>query len=259
MRIVHRRPAPALARHVDRYWHATAPPGPLPALLPGTGAELWLHRGAPPHRDGAAGPLPRAHLVCLRAGSWRLTAVEPLDVLVVRLRAGALAALLGPRVDRLSDTVTDLAELWGTAGRRLGLAREVPDVERHLAALLTPVPERFRTAEAAVRLIRRDPGAARITELAARLGTTARTLQRTVPAVAGSGPKQVQRLARFQQLARSALLSPGRPDHLRHALAAGFYDQSHAAREFRRLTGATPGARLAPGTAHFYFPPLPRG
>ncbi|QKW23385.1 AraC family transcriptional regulator [Kitasatospora sp. NA04385] len=261
MHVVHLRPGhPALASQVERLWRGSAPAGPLPPLFPGTGAELWFHRGAVPRlraADGSAVALPAAHLVCLRAAAWQLEATGPLEVLVVRLRAGALAGLLGPRVDRLCDTVVDLGRLWGLPGPHLTRAAAEPALlEGLLAELSAPVEERLRAAETAVRLLRGAPAGPGIELLAARLGTSARTLQRTVPAVAGVGPHRLRSLARFQRFARSVRFGTEGPGHLARALAAGYYDQSHAIREVRRLTGRRPGALAEPGVSFFSYPPL---
>ena len=50
MKTFHVLPAPALRPFVDRIWgweSTGGAPVPLPTLLPGTGAELYLHYGAP--------------------------------------------------------------------------------------------------------------------------------------------------------------------------------------------------------------------
>jgi methylphosphotriester-DNA--protein-cysteine methyltransferase len=73
---------------------------------------------------------------------------------------------------------------------------------------------------------------------ASALGVGERQLERRCRALLGLTPKQMQRMARMHGLLSTALRQQKLPD-AEAALAAGFYDQSHLARETRLLTGAT--------------------
>ncbi|GAB2640762.1 hypothetical protein GCM10027068_20470 [Prescottella soli] len=95
-------------------------------------------------------------------------------------------------------------------------------------------------------------GAVRIDRLAAEAGLSARLLQRRFPAAVGVGPKEFQRLTRLQHATRTLLLD-AESRYLATALDAGFDDQNHFIREFRRFTGRTPAATLGRGMSHFYY------
>ncbi|MDI2130757.1 helix-turn-helix transcriptional regulator [Yinghuangia seranimata] len=263
-------PGPRLAGHVERYWWREFGPGRLPLLLPGTGAELWIHLGGAVRLvtpDGAR-DLPAAHLVCLRRTAWSLDAPDGCSVLAVRLRAGALAHLARVPVDELADAVVAADDLWGADTTRViddirqesGPLPRIAALERVLGGLLDvdgtpgPVPPEV---DAAVSLIYRRRGGVRIDDLAAELGVGVRWLQRAMPAATGVRPKEFQRLARFQHVVRVLLLS-GETRYLEAALDAGFFDQNHFIREFRAFTGSTPGALLTARPSHFYYgPPSP--
>lgn len=73
---------------------------------------------------------------------------------------------------------------------------------------------------------------------AAELALGQRQLERRCHALLGLAPKQLQRIARLHGLLSDALRRQ-RPPDADAALAAGFYDQSHLARDARLLTGAT--------------------
>ncbi len=93
-------------------------------------------------------------------------------------------------------------------------------------------------AAVAVRLLRDH----RVAEVADRIGTSARQLQRTMLTQVGLGPKTYQHVVRFRRF----LAHAERGDALAVAAArAGYADQSHMSNEVRRLSATTPAALLA--------------
>lgn len=75
------------------------------------------------------------------------------------------------------------------------------------------------------------------------LGLGERQLERRCRALLGLTPKQMQRITRLHGLLSDALLRQRMPT-TDAALAAGYYDQSHLARDARLLTGTTLGELL---------------
>ncbi|WP_406284421.1 helix-turn-helix domain-containing protein [Embleya sp. NBC_00896] len=265
-------PSGALAGYVERYWWCATAPDPLaaslPDLWPGTGAELWIHlRGhvtAHAHDGSVPARLPPAHLVCLRRNRWSLTpSPDGAAFLAVRFRAGALRCLLAADVDDVADTTVSAEDAWHAAGRRLAdVVRAAPAGPTRVAALdreLRALIDRRRSESAgesrvlaAADLVYRRRGAVRVDHLAAETGLSVRQLQRRFPPAVGVGPKEFQQLTRIQHAARTLLLDD-EPRYLATALDAGFYDQNHFIREFRRFTGRTPAAVLGRGMSHFYY------
>jgi len=76
------------------------------------------------------------------------------------------------------------------------------------------------------------------------LGLGRRQLERRCQAVLGVAPKQFQRVLRFHH-ALSLGVTAGAARMAETALEAGFYDQSHLARDARQLAGAPMGALLS--------------
>lgn len=138
------------------------------------------------------------------------------------------AAIAGPSEAARLDDELHLAA--GDAGRLLALQSSVRRV-------LAQGPERVQRARAeqldrlCLAVGRDGPRAA------AELALGERQLERRCRAWLGLAPKQLQRLARLHGLLSDALRRQ-RPPDADAALAAGFYDQSHLAREARLLTGA---------------------
>src|SRR5437764_768906 len=83
----------------------------------------------------------------------------------------------------------------------------------------------------------RVPG--RRTELAAGVGLGERQLRRRCEDAVGYGPKTLERVLRFQRF--RSLASRGAASLAELALLAGYADQPHLTREYRRLAGGTPG------------------
>jgi AraC-like DNA-binding protein len=267
MRSEHVPVSPALSRYVDRIWAWQGRPDELPTLLPGTGAELVLQHGSPVVAGTRLGPreLPAAHLLCLRRDRWPLTAGGPVRFTAVRFRAGGLARFCPVPATELADQVVpaaDLfgaelfgAELFGTLSMDGSLAHRAARLQWVLTKVLDRPTDHDPRVAAAVRRVYRDPAAGGVERLGAAVGLSTRHLRRGFLATVGVGPKEFQRLARFQRVARALLLSAP-VAQLPAALAAGYYDQSHYIKEFRRIAGQPPTELLRRPVSHFYYPSL---
>ncbi|MDD9965087.1 MAG: helix-turn-helix domain-containing protein, partial [Myxococcales bacterium] len=96
---------------------------------------------------------------------------------------------------------------------------------------------------------------ARTTPLPRALRISERTLRRHFDRHVGLAPKQLERVVRVQTALRALVARPDSPA-TRLALDAGFSDQPHFSREFKRLMGLTPGA-FARCHPRFHDPTLP--
>lgn len=94
--------------------------------------------------------------------------------------------------------------------------------------------------QAWVTSIEQDPELIRVEQLAERHGVGVRTLQRAMRRVVGLGPKQLIRRYRLLEAA-SQLATGAACDQVGLALALGYADQSHFARDFRAVIGTSPG------------------
>jgi AraC-like DNA-binding protein len=232
-------------------------------------ASVWVQQIAPsavasyPHRSvpngsvelrcrvGAgvqlAGPLTQPRIELLPPGT---------TVVGVRFRAGAAAGVLGVRPSELADITVDAGELWGRDAADLG-ARVAGSGSAEAAGLLEQAiidrlgdaagPDPL-VAEAVRRMVAGHPED--VGELRSSLFLSERQFRRRCEAATGLAPKALQRVLRFQGVlgrVQFALARGQRPTAAglgRLAAAAGYADQSHLARECRRLTGLSPRAFL---------------
>ncbi len=218
-------PIPGQAFHVERY-----PDGRTSLvfrLLDGRRrGDLWV-----------AGPHTRALFKSKTGVDWTV---------IVRLKPGWSAPLLGVAANELTDQVVPLQDLWGRAAA--DLCAELLDARSEGAVLnrvrveLTLRAERIiQTASAqlarrAVALL--EEGEPRVERVAERLGVTERHLRRAFTENVGIGPKAFARTIRLQRALDMAATSC---DWARIAADAGYFDQAHLIGDFRRLVGTTPG------------------
>jgi AraC-like DNA-binding protein len=170
----------------------------------------------------------------------------------VRFRIGSAGPALGLPAVELLDQGVPLAELWGSAGRRLeARVAAAPTIDDALAALIRGVADRLPPPGGGDPLVRgaalallRDGASVEDAGRVVALGE--RQLRRRFERAVGYGPATLVRIHRFQGF---LALAERQPDGSlgRLAAEAGYADQAHLTRECRRLSGLPPAALLAAG------------
>jgi methylphosphotriester-DNA--protein-cysteine methyltransferase len=92
--------------------------------------------------------------------------------------------------------------------------------------------------ESAVRVIEETRGSLPVAEVAARVDASYSTLYRAFVASIGVGPKQFGEIVRYFHFVGGLLGGPADAAATLSALH-GYYDQAHAARDFKRYTGVS--------------------
>ena len=176
----------------------------------------------------------------------------------------ALGTMLQPAAGPLvsaepSSELTDRAvPLAGARARRRGLVEsgsvgavgDDPDdrdrqqaavaaVETALAGLL-PVDEEGELVNAVVEYVEGDPDVQRVGQVCEKFAITERSLQRLTARRIGLTPKWLIQRRRLHEAAER-LSGEERPDLARVAADLGYADQAHFGRDFRAVTGLTPG------------------
>ena len=252
---VHRlAPSPDLADLVRRHWL------PVWSLPPG---EVTVQRVlqypvcllvVAPDEAALVGPTHGLSTRELSGSGWTVG---------VMLQPAAGLLLTGRPVSDLTDGQVDLATVPGLDGatlahdvRRLlgdpadGRAAD-PDL-RHRAVLLVeaalraalPVDEEGLLVNAVVEQVEGDPDVRRVGQLCAKFGLSERSLQRLTARRVGLSPKWLIQRRRLHEAA-DRLRAADPPGLALIAADLGYSDQAHFTRDFRSVTGLTPGAYAA--------------
>jgi AraC-like DNA-binding protein len=172
------------------------------------------------------------------------------------LEPGAASLLAGVPADALAGRHTPLEDLWGRAAsaeahERLALAPSPAAALELLEALLAARLPRVRGVHPAVaEALALFPWSA-VRRAVERSGVSHRRFIALFRREVGLAPKVYCRVLRFQ--AAVGLVGAAADGALGDvALRAGYADQAHLGREFRELSGLSPGAyrRLAPANAN---------
>ena len=245
------RPASgAFAAVAEGVWHLRSNARGTQVIAPDGRCEIIVHRGAPPieHRaDGSSRRQPEAFLYGPLTRVLTIEQDADMEVFAIRLHPWAAGAFTARPAD-WRDRLIGLTEL------DLELTADtfdafVAQAEGNLASLQLPdAAETVRSVIAGM-----ESGALDTLDAAADMaGITVRTLDRRFERATGLTAALYLRLVRFHR-ARDAIKAGG--ERLSDVAAeAGYADQAHMTRDFRRFAGETPKLVRRPGT----FDPLYR-
>ncbi|MBD7920148.1 helix-turn-helix transcriptional regulator [Cellulomonas sp. Sa3CUA2] len=198
-----------------------------------------------PHDARFSGVVPGLATTTLSGSGWAVG-------LMLQPAAGAL--LTGDPVDRWTDRAEDLGDVLGAPGARLveqvraamsagpdrpGAQREAMDAFTDLLRTHLPVDDEGLLVNRLVAAVEDDPALLRVEDLCDRFGIAERALQRLVRRRTGLSPKWLIQRRRLQEAAER--LRDGEVSLAQVAAQLGYADQPHFTRDFRRVTGLTPG------------------
>lgn len=177
-------------------------------------------------------PSGRCRVVGIRLQPW--AGFRVLDTPMAELRDAYLGGTaLPPWIVALHGRLGEMAP-----------ERRAPTIYRELERRIDALaPGASSPARAVVEAIVAGSGDRGVGGIARDLGMTRRSVQRALHRDVGLPPTTVSRIVRVQRALRALLAGPDRPLGS-VAVRAGFYDQSHFIREFRRLVGCTPSEFL---------------
>lgn len=253
-------PPPALARHVRLIWqyqsqtHVSDGPGePLQRIVPDGHPELILHFAQPYAEvdpEGTAVPQVQALFAGQLTRPLLLQQAPRAGVLGIRFRPAAARAFFAQPMQTLTDRRVALAALWGelpaydlleacVASEPYTRVAQVSNVLiRRLSA--SPTPMDLQIDHCAERLL--TPAAsAEVDALAAYCNVSRRQFERRFLAEVGISPRLLASIARFRTLFDALERDTLRVRHWAEAAQiAGYFDQAHMNREFKRFAGLSP-------------------
>jgi AraC-like DNA-binding protein len=241
-----RKPSPALAGCVEMLWYACAPdvPHQRELVLPGGKIQFVISLAADHLTNCTSdGDMPTAPALLVGARtSAELIATRDMNRLVgVVFRPGGLGPWLRERADLFYEESISLADLWPmqTLRERLRDSSASPELTLRVLdqALCEQAPPRERRTH--VRHALSLLTSLSVRETAHELGISERRLHLVFSEDVGLSPKQWSRVRRFQR-ALCALYKGADMKWAELAIACGYADQSHFARDFRRFSGVDP-------------------
>jgi AraC-like DNA-binding protein len=173
----------------------------------------------------------------------------------VMMQPAAGLALAGEPVSALTNARRDLSSVGGLDGAGLLAAvraalgddpaqiarqREACGLVAEALAVLAPVDDEGRLVNAIVEYVEGEREVRRVSQVCAKFGLGERALQRLTRRRIGLSPKWLIQRRRLHDAA-DLLRSGARVDLARVAAELGYADQAHLTRDFRAVTGLTPG------------------
>jgi AraC-like DNA-binding protein len=245
MKYTEYQPGPEFASVVERFWLLEGAPGVPDAIIPDGRIELIVHYSGAfwRHRSPAA-PIRQPSLllvgqmiepVVLAAEGWS-------GIAAIRLKPAGARAVLGFAASEVAGRFVELDAVFPSARALIDLLASARDDAERIGTLeawlrrIVRQPPRSQV-EAAVAAIVHSGGRASIDRIAARTGLGVRQIERSFNEDVGLGPKTFARIVRLQVALQSIRQGRTLSDV---ALACGYYDQAHMARDFRQLAAMSP-------------------
>ncbi len=244
-------PRAELAPFVKCFWllSDSSPSVGVERIVPDGCCEIIVNRADPFVGVDQQREQPALMLVGQISRFLRIRPTGVVDLLGVRFRPGGLWPFVDVPQAELTDERPDVGDVcrllrraleegaWGGRGRgsAIGGLEEV---------LLARLVRRRSHAAAAVALVEASGGRARIGDVAAQAGASARTLERMFSREVGLSPKLLARVVRFQAVI-AAVEGTRRLDWAELAQRCGYFDQSHLIRDFRAFSGLSPARYFA--------------
>jgi AraC-like DNA-binding protein len=257
-----RRPADDLSPYIEHYWFVSdddrRPLDLQVDVFVDGRADLIFNFGAPYVRQvigGKARTLLRSNLDAQRLVPIRIRQRGAVRTAGVRFRLGGLGPFAREPLRPFTGLTPAPARIFGAGARALeatlGATRDLDLQARHLDAFfraqLAP-SSALTTFERALAAAVAAAGVTSVAELGEAAGASTRQVERLFSRFLGIAPKTLGRVLRFQTTLRALMRDPG-CTLAEVASAAGYFDQAHFIKDFKRLSGGVPRGYRG------YFPP----
>jgi len=237
-------PSPDLEPYVEHYWSVQWDLRDLAPeraeTLPHPSVHMIFERNVPNGGSRIAG--------VTRGKFSRLLAGEG-GVFAAKFRPGGFYPFAGVPISTFTDTTVSLCDVFGAEGVTVEQAVLTENTDSSRITVVEdflrrrrPEPDEHvgRVAEI-VYAVAGDRGIVKVEDLVERYGMNARTLQRLFAKYVGVSPKWVIQRYRLHEAAEQ-LAAGSSISHSELALALGYSDQAHFARDFKTVVGTSPAA-----------------
>ena len=228
-------------------------------IVPDGRCELIVHLADPCREVGSDARQPRVVFAGQLTRPLWLAATGPCRVIGARFRPAAARAFAGGSMRRTTDRRLALAQLEpGLAWAGAASIARLPSIADRIDAVCAWITQRIarlalpEDVAACIAAGRIEAGAGNVdvAALAAEAGLSRRQLERRFADQVGVAPAMLAAIFRFRRVF-DVIEHGGRRPWTDAALEAGYFDQSHLIRDFRRFVGCTPTefAASRPGLA----------
>ena len=247
------RPGPLLSQYVKYYWSLEADavlPGVKERVFPDGCTELIFHCGDLFRKHDKEIELqPRSFIHGQIKEFIDLEATGHTAIFSVRFYPGGLRAFTDDGLYEITGQHIATGDFWGREGDELTdkILNAGTDQQRIWVVedFLVKKLKRKKTAADngvahCLQLVGRNT-AMTVEQMAASVNTGRRNLERRFREATGLSPKQLAGIFRFQYTLK--LMQQQQEQHLTEiACKGGFFDQAHFIKDFKRITGMSPGA-----------------
>ena len=255
-------PAEPLAPYIENYWSVSHLPGEDVDLrvevFADARADLIFNFEAPYRREVIGGETSiheRSNLDAQRLVPIRILQHGAVHIVGVRFHLGGLAPFTRDRLDAWSGQTPPPELVLGDGTRELESALRAASALEDCAGMLDEFfVSRLRlggaqaTFERILAALVAARGRTSVGELAEVAGSSPRQVERLFSRGLGFPPKTVGRVLRFQHALNRLMIDPGIPLG-QVAAEAGYFDQAHFVRDFRVFSGGVPRGYRG------YYPP----
>lgn len=257
-----RAPAPELSPFIESYWFVGAE-GPEPSdlrvdVFVDGRADLIFNFGAPYMREVIGGErvaMASSNLDAQRLVPIRITQRGLLRTTGVRFHIGGVGPFARAPLHRFTGTTPVPRAVFGEAASRLEeTLRDTLDPDAQKQRLdaffrdLFVTSKAFECFQTALRCAVEARGALDLEALGEAAGVSCRHVERVFARFLGIPPRALGRVLRFQTAIQALMRDPG-CTLADVAASAGYFDQAHFIKEFRKMTGGVPRGYRG------YFPP----
>jgi AraC-like DNA-binding protein len=230
-------PRGPLSRYVSHYWLSLNNDAPVYTALPDGCVDLVLEVASNDYGAWIYGSTTRpTDIVCSHGTHY----------LGIRFKPGQSRHFIDANACELTDARAELRSLMSFPAEmiatRIAAGALFSNLDEALTANLSRSPPEVSLIDHVIQFVQARHGLVAIEAVARHFGKSRRQLERTFSQVVGVPLKFFCTLARLHRAAR-LISQPSRRPLTTIAGDAGYSDQAHMTRDFRRLAGVTP-ARL---------------
>ncbi len=246
------KPHPLLSGNIECYWSAYAESPPFreqESLIPDGTIELMFNFGDPYKQiiGGEKKLIKGSHVIGIRQEALKISQTSRQDFFCIRFRPGGMFPFFRIPAHRFANGFYTFEELLGPEYKaieeKLFHARDnyirVQIIEEYLFKKFTERLDDHRFVKQCLEVFAQT-GSVQIQGLAERFNTNYKTIERKFAKVVGLTPSHFLKIRRFNR-ALFTIYSLKYKTLTEVALDSGYYDQPHFNREFKQLTGLSPG------------------